>query len=100
MTISFTEGVSLVAKVLDSDGSKGDFDMSITIYTNRKPVAMANLLSPSKVSQNSTIYVDGCKTTDPDFLDRGNDNHFGKLTWMLDSTEEINSTQRISDWGQ
>lgn len=99
MTISFTEGVSLVAKVLDSDGSKGDFDMSITIYTNRKPVAIANLLSPSKVSQNSTIYVDGCKTTDPDFLDRGNDNHFGKLTWMLDSTEDSNSAQRISDWG-
>ena len=99
MTISFTEGVSLVAKVLDSDGSKGEFDMSITIYTNRKPVAMANLLSPSKVSQNSTIYVDGCKTTDPDFLDRGNDNHFGKLTWMIDSTEEINSAQRIGGWG-
>lgn len=99
MTISYTPGVTLRAKVLDLDNSEGSYQMSITIYTNRKPVAEASLLSPSKVSQNSTIYVDGCKTSDPDFLGRQNDDKFGRLTWMLNSIDEGNANQRLSNWG-
>jgi len=99
MTISYTPGVTLRAKVSDLDNSEGSYQMSITIYTNRKPVAEASLLSPSKVSENSTIYVDGCKTSDPDFLGRQNDDKFGKLTWMLDSIDEGNASQRLGGWG-
>jgi hypothetical protein len=45
------------------------------------------------------MYLDGCKTRDPDFLNRNNDNPFGKLTWMLDSTDEANASARIGPWG-
>ena len=99
MIISYTPGVTLRAKVADLEDSEGSYQMSITIYTNRKPVAEASLLSSSKVSQNSTIYVDGCKTSDPDFLGRPMDDKFGKLTWMLDSIDESNANQRLSSWG-
>ena len=92
MLISIREGSTLRVKVVDGAGDVGDYKLSLTIYTNRAPIGEVQMLSPSKVGKNATLYLNGCNTYDPDFLNRPGDNTFGKLTWMLDSTDESTKT--------
>jgi hypothetical protein len=92
MLISIREGSTLRVKVVDGAGDVGDYKLSLTIYTNRAPIGEVQMLSPSKVGKNATLYLNGCNTYDPDFLNRPGDNTFGKLTWMLDSTDESTET--------
>ena len=88
MLISIREGSTLRVKVVDGAGDVGDYKLSLTIYTNRAPIGEVQMLSPSKVGKNATLYLNGCNTYDPDFLNRPGDNTFGKLTWLLDSKDE------------
>jgi hypothetical protein len=99
MLISIEEGTTLRVKVVDGAGDAGDYKLSLTIYTNRAPIGEVQMLSPSKVGKNATMYLNGCNTYDPDFISRENDNSFGKLTWMLDSTNESQVGLRLDSWG-
>lgn len=97
MLISILEGTTLRVKVVDGAGDAGDYKLSLTIYTNRAPIGEVQMLSPSKVGKNATLYLNGCNTYDPDYISGNNYDSFGKLTWMLDSTNEFQGT-RLGGW--
>jgi hypothetical protein len=99
MLISILEGTTLRVKVVDGAGDAGDYKLSLTIYTNRAPIGEVQMLSPSKVGKNATMYLNGCNTYDPDYVSGNNNNPFGKLTWMLDSTDESQGTRLNGWWG-
>lgn len=99
MLISILEGTTLRVKVADGGGDAGDYKLSLTIYTNRAPIGEVQMLSPSKVGKNATMYLNGCNTYDPDFISGDNNNPFGKLTWMLDSTDDSQAGFRLDSWG-